>query len=49
MSRMQEKPDLATWAQQLHTLIHEGSNPVELKNVLASKKPKPALVPRSNP
>jgi len=49
MSRMQEKPDLATWAQQLHTLIHEGSNPVAVKNVLASNEPKLTLVPRSKP
>src|SRR4051812_15843868 len=27
MSRMTEKPDLETWAAQLHTLIHEGSQP----------------------
>jgi hypothetical protein len=25
MSRMTEKPDLATWARSLHTLIREGS------------------------
>jgi len=31
MSLMQEKPDLATWAAQLHTLIHEGSEPVDFK------------------
>jgi AcrR family transcriptional regulator len=49
MSRMYDKPDLEAWAQQLHTLIHEGSNPIELKNVLASRGPKPAFVPRSKP
>jgi AcrR family transcriptional regulator len=32
MSRMREKPDLATWAEQIHTLIHEGSEPVDFKN-----------------
>src|SRR3982751_2395966 len=49
MSRMQEKPDLATWAQQLHTLIHEGSNPAAVKTVLASNEPNLTLVPRSKP
>ena len=29
MSRMTEKPDLATWARALHTLIREGSAPVD--------------------
>lgn len=29
MSRMQEKPDLAEWARSLHTLMREGSAPVE--------------------
>jgi AcrR family transcriptional regulator len=29
MSRMQEKPDLAEWARSLHTLVREGSAPVE--------------------
>jgi AcrR family transcriptional regulator len=29
MSRMKEKPDLATWARALHTLIREGSAPVD--------------------
>jgi AcrR family transcriptional regulator len=29
MSRMSEKPDLAGWARSLHTLIHEGSVPMD--------------------
>lgn len=29
MSRMTEKPDLAAWARSLHTIIREGSSPVE--------------------
>lgn len=29
MSRMTEKPDLAAWARSLHTLIREGSVPLE--------------------
>jgi len=29
MSRMAEKPDLAEWARSLHTLIREGSVPLE--------------------
>jgi hypothetical protein len=29
MSRMEKKPDLAEWARSLHTLIREGSAPVE--------------------
>lgn len=29
MSRMTEKPDLAAWARSLHTLIREGSVPME--------------------
>jgi AcrR family transcriptional regulator len=29
MSRMSEKPDLAEWARGLHTLIREGSAPVD--------------------
>jgi len=41
MSRMQDKPDLATWAGQLHTLVHEGSEPVEFKNALALARSKP--------
>src|SRR2546423_793014 len=45
MSRMQEKPDLATWAEQLHTLIHEGSEPVEFKNALVRTESKPQQKP----
>jgi AcrR family transcriptional regulator len=41
MSRMYDKPDLATWAKQLHTLIHEGSEPVDFKNALARAESKP--------
>jgi AcrR family transcriptional regulator len=50
MSRMYDKPDLATWAAQLHTLIHEGSQPVEFKNALAvgGAQP-PKLTARSKP
>jgi AcrR family transcriptional regulator len=29
MSRMQEKPDLLAWSRSLHTLIREGTAPVE--------------------
>jgi AcrR family transcriptional regulator len=32
MSRMQEKPDLAEWAHSLHTLIREGTAPIEVSN-----------------
>src|SRR5438067_7091981 len=31
MTRMYDTPDLATFAEQLHTLIHEGSDPAEFK------------------
>jgi hypothetical protein len=30
MTRMYDKPDLAAWAAQLHTLINEGSQPARL-------------------
>ncbi|SRR5712691_2660423 len=40
MSRMQEKPDLAEWARSLHTLIREGSAPVE--NSLKKSAPRSA-------
>ncbi|SRR5258706_2736524 len=35
MSRMEQKPDLAEWARSLHTLIREGSAPVEAENLLS--------------
>src|SRR5438270_7075641 len=50
MSRMYDKPDLATWAEQLRTLIHEGSQPVNVKNALAVSGSKlPKLNARSKP
>ena len=39
MTRMYDKPDLAAWAAQLHTLINEGSQPVDFKNSVARSKP----------
>jgi AcrR family transcriptional regulator len=41
MSQMTEKPDLAMWAAKLHTLIHEGSEPVEFKAALARAESEP--------
>src|SRR3954453_11589852 len=50
MSRMHDKPDLATWAEQLRTLIHEGSQPVNVKNALASSRSQPPMqLARSKP
>ena len=37
MSRMKEKPDLHAWARSLHTLVREGSAPIE------SPKPKKSV------
>ena len=39
MSRMQEKPDLAEWARSLHTLVREGSAPLDSNPSHSKKSP----------
>jgi len=41
MSRMSEKPDLTEWARSLHTLIHEGSIPLEHNPAVLPGRSKP--------
>ena len=49
MSRMYDKPDLAAWAEQLHTLINEGSQPARLDDPDRDAGPARRTTARSKP
>jgi AcrR family transcriptional regulator len=49
MTRMYDKPDLAAWAAQLHTLINEGSQPARLDDLDPDSEAERRTIARSKP